>query len=189
MKKIIFIIMGILILITACARPPTEEINRAVEALNRAENDSAAVNYAANTLNRARDALARMQVEVNSKRFDSARIFASDVINFSERAINEGQAAVARARDDATGLLASIRTLITETETAVYTAISNDFYLDLDALEQNFDSAINEFENAMENLQANNYQEAVESGQRARSALSSITGNISEAAQALSGKR
>ena len=122
MKKNIFIMIGIFFVLTACAKPPTEEMNKAIEALNRAENDYEAVTYAGNTLNRAREALQKMQDEAASKRFDSAKIFAGDVVTYAERAVSEGKANASRIQEEAANLVSGLRIPLSETESALNTA-------------------------------------------------------------------
>ena len=189
MKKIPIILAAILILFVSCAKPPTEEMNKAIETLIRAENDPDALIYAGNTLNRARESLLRMQEEAGSKRYETAKTYAADVIIYAERAVNEGRANAARARDEAAGLLDSLRIPLTETESILNTARTNNIQLDFNDLETSLDSARNSYEDAKSSLSANDFEDAINRGQSARSALSAVNAEINEAAQALSGKK
>jgi hypothetical protein len=75
---ILLIILGLIL--TACAKPPTEEMDNALAALTRAENDPDAVMYAANLIARARSALTQLQAEAAAKRYDAARTYAQETI-------------------------------------------------------------------------------------------------------------
>jgi len=89
-----------------CAKPPTEDMNNAAEAVTRAENDKDAVTYAFNSITRAKDALARMNVEADAKRYDAAKSYAAEAIAAAERAIADGRAGAERARNEASALVA-----------------------------------------------------------------------------------
>ena len=188
LTKTLFILIGVLVLLSACAKPPVEEMNKAIDALNRAENDYDAVTYAGNTLNRAREALARMQEEVDSKRFDSAKTYAADVVTYAERAMSEGRSNAAWAREEAANLLESLRTPLAQTESALNGARASNADLDYNALTNSLDSANRNYGNAEQSLQANNYADAITRGQDVRSTLSDINASINAAAQALSSK-
>ena len=187
-RKTLFILIGALILLSACAKPPVDEMNRAIDALNRAENDYDAVTYAQNTLNRAREALVMMQEEADSKRFDSAKTYAADVVNYAERAMSEGRANGSRAREEAASLLESLRTPLAETESALNTARANNANLDFNALGNSLDSANLNYRNARQSLEANNFADAISRGQSVRLTLDEINANMRIAAQDLSSK-
>jgi hypothetical protein len=192
-KTLVFLtgaaLLAVALLCISCVKPPTEEMNRAVEALSRAENDIDAVNYAGSILARARDAMTKMQEEANLKRFDSAKLFAADVVNLSERAITEGKAGAARAREEASSLLDSIRSSIVETQTALNEARGQNLDLDYDALTATLNAARTTFDSAQSSLGAGNYPDAIEKGRMVRSILSDINVKISEGVQVILGKK
>ena len=188
MKKIIFLITAVFILFLSCERPPEEEMNRAIEALNRAENDYNAVNYGGNLLDRARSALTLMHEEASSKRFDSARNFAAEVINFSDRAISEGRLNADRARSEAANLVLSLAQSLHETETAINSSRVSNMVLDYNELDSLFDSAKSEHETAEQNINDGRFQDALNRAHNVRSLLSFINTRISEAVRAVSGK-
>ena len=190
MKKILIVLLAVFLILLSCARPPTEEMNRAIEALNLAENDVNAVLYAPNYLSRAREALVRMQEEADSKRFESAKVYAVEVITNAERAVNEGSNAVGRGRDEALNILNNLRVSMSETETNLDTAkqIPN-LQLDFNSLDGLFDTAKGTYQNAQQSFSNNNYPDAVTKGQTVRSILSDINTSISGAAVATSQKK
>ena len=188
MIKKIMVIFGIFLVLTACEKPPADDMNKAIETLNRAENDFEAVTYAANTLNRARDALQKMQEEAASKRYESAKIYAGDVVTYAERAVSEGKAAAIRLRDEAANAVGSLQVILAETILALNTARLNNIQVDFSELGRILDAAKIDLENAGRSLAANNFQEAINKSQSIRSALGDITSRINEAARELSKK-
>jgi len=193
MKKINIALLIVCILafvISACAKPPTEEMNRAEDAVTRAENDADAVAFAPNTLVRARDALIKMNTEADAKRYDSAKNYAAEAISNAERAVTEGRAGAVRARDEAANIINSVGNLLSETTNALNTAKQvPNLQLDFDALSWDLDAARRLYDDARQNLQANNTREAIARAENARSILSGINAKITDAAQAASRKQ
>jgi len=186
MKKIINAISVVFIfalVVSACSAPPTEEMQKARDAVTRAESDADAVAYAGNSIVRARDALTRMESEADSKNYDTAKEFAAEAINNAERAIADGQSAKERSRSEAAALLDSLQSLIAETLSAINNARSvPNILLDFDVLTQDMDEARRAYDEARQSFQAGNYQDTVTKGQTARAFLSSINTMISDAA-------
>ena len=189
MKKIIFVLFGMGIILLACARPPTEEMNRAIQALDRAENDTGALLYAPNYLSRAREALTMMQEEANSKRFDSARNHAEDVIANAERAITEGSIAARRAEDEALNLLNGLRAPLAEMESYLNAARQEEnILLDFDPLDELLETARAGYESAQQSLSEGDYPDAIDKGQVVRSILGDVNNQLSQAALAVAQK-
>ena len=175
----------LVLVLAACAKAPLEEMNAANDAVTRAENDANAVNYAGNTLIRARDVLTRMQSEADARRFDAAKSLASEAISLAERAIADGRTAAARARDEAANFVGGLAAPLAETANALGAArqVSN-LNLDIDSLEYDLDSAYQTFDNAQRSLAAENYGDAITQGQNVRSLLSGINTRLNTATQA-----
>jgi mannitol-specific phosphotransferase system IIBC component len=164
-------------------------MNRAHDAVIRAENDADAVTYAPNILIRARDALTRMENEADAKRYDAAKNFAAEAINNAERAITEGRTGAGRAREEATRLIDSLSGLLAETLSAINAAREiQGIQLDFDALMNEMDLARRAYEAARQSIQANNFLEAINQGQTVRSLLSGINTMLTGAAQVISRK-
>ena len=193
MKKIIFTLKVVLILgiaLTACSTPPTEEMQRAQDAVIRAESDPEAVAYGGNALIRARDALTRMQSEADAKRYDTAKEFAAEAISNAERAITDGQTGATRARSEAENLLYSLADPLAETSSALSTARQvENLILDFSALSQDMDLARRIYDEAWQDLGNDNNQGAIDKGQNVRSMLSDINSKILDAAQTTSRKQ
>ena len=178
------------LILAACATPPTEDMNKAQDAVTRAENDADAVAYAPNTLVRARDALTKMQSEADAKRYDSAKSYAADAISNAEKAISDGQAGAARARDEAATLVNGLAVPLEETTNALNTARAADnINLDYDTLSGDLDTAHQTYNDAQQSLGADNYPDAIAKGQNVRSMLSDINSSINGAALAASRKQ
>ncbi|MCL2233671.1 MAG: DUF4398 domain-containing protein [Treponema sp.] len=187
MKKHNLLLPALLIfglVMAACATPPVEEMDRAHDAVIRAESDANAVNYAGNLLTLARDTLTRMQSEADARRFDAARNFAAEAINLAERAIVEGETGAARARDEAANLLNVLSAPLAETTNAVNAARqAGNLDLDFDALSEDLELARRSYNNARQSLAADHYNDALTLGHDTRTLLTYINGRLNAAAQ------
>ncbi|MCL2762737.1 MAG: DUF4398 domain-containing protein [Treponema sp.] len=172
------------VLFVGCAKPPTDEMNRAAEAVTRAENDNDAVTYAANSLARARDALAKMYAEANSKRYDAAKSLATEALNAAERAINEGRTGAARARDEAAAIVSQLPSLVVETEQGLSAARISGLPLDFSALNSDFAAARSNADQAQTAFSDSQYQDAINRGRSARAGLNDINQQLSSAVTA-----
>jgi HEPN domain-containing protein len=187
--KIICAMLACTMVAVACAKPPTAEMNNAIEAVARAENDADAVLYAANTLARARDALDRMQREAESKRYDAAKTYAAEAVTTAERAIADGRAGAVRARTEAAALVDSLGPAIAETEQGISAARSARLGLDFPALNRELDRAKINTDLAKAALTDSRYNEALEKGRSAQAGLSDINRQLSDAVMASSRKK
>jgi hypothetical protein len=189
MKVKFFYVIVAAALVFSCAKPPLTEMENAREAVFRAENDEDAVIYAGGTLARARDAVRRMQVEADSKRYDAARTRAEEAIDAAQRAITEGKAGAARARDEAASLLAGLGTAIEDAERNINGAHSSMLDLDYDGLNGDLNAANDTLYLAQADHEQGMYQDAIEKGRDVRSTVGDINQKISNAAGASSPKK
>ena len=191
MKKLNLILLALIIIgMAACAKPPTDEMNRAHDAVIRAESDVNAVNYAGNSLVRARDALARMESEAEAKRYDAAKNFAAEAISAAEKAIADGKTGADRAKDEAVNLLNSLPGPLAETSDALSAAEQlHNINLDFDRLFEDLDMANETYDSARVSLAGNNYNDAINKGHSVRVVLGEINASLSEAVQAISRKQ
>ncbi|MDR0457374.1 MAG: DUF4398 domain-containing protein [Treponema sp.] len=176
-------------LVMGCAKPPTEEMDMAAEAVTRAENDYDAVTYAKNSVVRAQDALARMNQEAAAKRYDAAKSYAAEAIAAAERAINEGRTGAARARDEAAALVSQLKPLITETGQGIEAARAAKLPLDFYSIDRDFDTAQYNTNEAQSALSGGRYQSAIDRGRSARSGLNTINQQLSVAVLGVSRKK
>jgi hypothetical protein len=187
------LICGLIVLslvIGACAKPPTEEMDNAAAAVTRAENDADAVTYAGSTLSRARDALSRMKTEAESKRYDAAKTYAAEAIAAADKAIADGRSGAVRAREEAVSLVDGLKPAIAETEQTIRSARARGtVQIDFNTVNQDFDAARRSADQAAVSLAGNNYQDALDKGRSARAGLSDINARISSAATAASRKK
>jgi hypothetical protein len=172
-----------------CAKPPRAEMESATLAVARAENDADAVLYAGNSLLRARDALNRMNVEANSKRYDAAKTYAAEATAAADKALADGRAGAIRARDEAAALLAGLAPVIIETEQGLQSAMKAELDLDFAALDRDFQTARQNAAEAEAALSENEYQTALDMGRSAQAGLSDINQQLSGAAMAVSRKK
>ena len=166
---------------TGCAKPPLAEMENAKEAVFRAENDADAVAFGATHLTRARNALRRMQVEADSKRYDAAKTYAAEAVIAAEQAINEGKSAASRVRNEAEALLTGLSAEIEETARNLNGARYANMNLDYEQLNGELNSARNAADTAERERANGRYQAALDNGKKARSVLSGINQKISAA--------
>jgi len=174
------------LVLVACATPPKEDMDKALDAVFRAESDPDAVTYAPLLLVRARDALTRMQSEADAKNYDEARRFAAEAINNAERAISDGRVAAARAREEAANLLATLPNNLAETSNTINAA---EALPGLEELSGEVDLAHNTYNDAQQHFEENNYIDAISNGETVRSLLSDVNARINGAAGAASRKK
>jgi len=193
MKKLIItlaVVFALGLVLAACATPPTEEMNKAQDAVTRAENDADAVTYAGDTVAAARNSLSRMQDEANAKRYGPAKTLAQEAIDNAEKAIADGQAASERAKQEAANLLNGLAAPLADTSNALDAAKQvQNVPLDFDAVSGQMDSARQTYTDAQQDLSAENYDDAVTKGQTVRSQLSDINSKINNAVQSTSRKK
>jgi len=192
MKKlsVVFIIIFVLGLVSACSTPPKEEMEKAHDAVTRAENDANAVTYASNILVRARDALTRMENEAEAKRYDTAKTYAAEAVTQAERAIAEGRTGAARIKDEAENLVNSLAAPLAETAKSLDAAWQAEtIMLDFGSLNTDLEEARRTYGDARQSIENSRYREAVSQGQTVRSILSGINAALTEGVQAVSRKQ
>lgn len=188
-NKFIFTFCIFLFLLAGCAKPPVAEMENAKEAVFRAENDADAVLYAGSALAQARDALNRMQVEVDSKRYDSAKTFAIEAADAANRAIADGKTGAKRVKDEADVFLSSLRQSIEETAKNINNARNSRLALDFNALNSDLTKARDTTDQAEVAQVMGRYQEALDKGRDVRSILGGINERLTNAATASSAKK
>jgi hypothetical protein len=185
-----FAFVVVLLNFVSCATPPTDEMNAAEEAVTRAENTPEVPRYAANTLARAKEALTNMKTEADAKRYDSAKNFAQEAVQAAEKAISDAKSQAVRARDDANTALNALRAAISETENAITQGKKNSkLKLNWPQLDNDFDAAKSIAAEAESAASAQRYSDVVERSSTARTALGTITAQISQASLALTRKK
>jgi len=188
-NKIVFTFCIIFVFLVGCAKPPVSEMENAKEAVFRAENDADAVLYAGSTLAQARDALRRMQIEADSKRYDGAKTFAIEAANAANKAITDGKTGARRVRDEAEAFLSGLRQAIEETARNINNARNSKLALNFNALNRELNNARDTADMAEIDQAMGRYQEALDKGKNARSILSGINEKLTNAATASSGKK
>ena len=188
-SSILCLVLVLAVFAVSCAKPPTEEMNNATEAVIRAENDPDAATYARNSLARARDALSKMNDEAASKRYDAARSYAAEAIAAAERAISDGRAEAQRVRSEASNIISQLRPLIAETEQGINAAQAAGLPLDFDAIDVEFDAVRRATDQAEVAFSATRYQDAVDRGRTARRGITNINQQLSAASMAVTRKK
>jgi hypothetical protein len=190
LKYVFLTFIVVTALVTGCAKPPVEEMNNAVAAVSRAENDPDVVNYATNALARAREALSQMQAEADAKRYDNAKNLAADAQSLAEKAISDSRAAALRIRDEADSAIKAMQNAISETEQTLNNARrSRPAGVDINKLDRDFAGARSTADQAVIAQAESRYREAIDKSQTVRSALSAITSSLSQTVIAASRKK
>jgi hypothetical protein len=190
LKKTLIYSLPVLVLFAAgCARPPTEELNNAIEAVIQAENDINAVNYAGHILARARDALALMQSEAASKRYDSAKSYAAEAISAAEQAMREGRTVALRIREEAASAISELPPLISETGQGIDSAKDADLSLDFNSVDRSFMEAVQNNNEARLALSNGQYRDAIDLSRDVRLRLNGINQQLSNAAMSAARKK
>jgi len=180
--KSIYILIAVAVLVLGCAKPPLEEMDKAREAVFKAENDTNAVQYAQGTLARARDALRRMQMDADSKNYDGAKTNAAEAIAAAEKAINDGREGARRANTEADTLITGLRTEIEETTKNVASARYSNMALDYSALDRTIVNAHNIVDQAEVDQLMGRTQDALDKARIVRADLSDINQKVANAA-------
>ena len=182
MNRFYYIFFVLFILFLGCEQPPTAEMDSAIEAVFRAENDADAVMYASGTLARARNAIELMQQEAASKRYDAARTHAAEAIAAAEKAIIDGKTGAQRTVTDSSSLVSGLRQEIEETSKNVNGARYSMMDLDYDSLDRRIVNAHNTADQAEFDQAAGSHQSAIDKAAAVRSELASINQIVSNAA-------
>jgi hypothetical protein len=180
--KLIYIFCIVLVLFTGCAKPPVEEMEKAREAVFKAENDANAVQYASGTLARARDAIKRMEMEADSKNYEAAKNLAVEAIAAAEKAINDGRISAQRAGEEANSLISGLRVEIDETTRNVAAARYSQLALDYNAIDKSIVNAHNKTDQAEVDQLMGRNQEALEKARSVRADLNDINQKVANAA-------
>jgi len=186
-NSLICVLLVSLALMTGCSKgEPTEEMNKAEEAVARAENDPDAVSYSGNLIAQAKESLARMYEEADAKNYDSVLDYAANAITFSQRAIDEGRSAATRKRDEANNIISGLRSQIQETGQRINTAKAADLPLDFGSIDSDFNSAQRTFDQAQSAMSGSRYQEAIFLSNSVRASLNAVNQKLGNAAMEVS---
>ena len=177
----VYILFIVLVLMAGCAKPPEVEMQNAVEAVFRAENDPNAALYASGTLMRAKTALQQMHAESDHKRYDAAKTYALEAITLAERAIQEGQTGASRIVEESSSLIGDLRQEIEETQRNVNGARYSRLDLDYNQLDKEIVNALELADRVEANQASGNYQEALQGAKELRADLASINQRVAGA--------
>ncbi|GMO28536.1 MAG: hypothetical protein Ta2F_03920 [Termitinemataceae bacterium] len=165
----------------SCAKPPTEEMNNAIAAVARAENDKDVPTYAPNSLSKAREALTNMQTEADAKRYDSAKNLAEEAVRLAEKAVSDSKLALSRAKDDAAVAVAALEDAVSETDQNIKDAKkSGQRGIDFVQVDQDLADAKVVVDEAVAANNDSKYKEAIGKSQQARSQLGNITSRLTQ---------
>jgi uncharacterized protein YicC (UPF0701 family) len=180
--KLIYIFCIVSVLVLGCAKPPAEEMQKAYEAVFKAENDADAAKYARSTLLRARDAIKRMETEADSKNYEAAKTYAAEAIAAADKAIADGRNSARRAGEETDSIIAGLRVEIEETTKNVASARYSQLALDYDSIDKTIVNAHNTTDQAEIDQAMGRTQEAQEKVRKVRTDLNDINQKIANTA-------
>lgn len=114
-------VLLLLLLVSGCAKPPTEEIEAAKAAIEAAKAAEADV-YAPNEFGAAQSALADAEAKVGNKKYDLAKTSAIQAKEKADAAVTAAGPAKAKAKAEAEQQLTEARAAVTEVKGMIETA-------------------------------------------------------------------
>jgi len=185
-KPVFIICVFLALVMSGCEKPPLAEMENARERVFQAENDANASLYAASTLERAKNALSRMQDEADNKRYDAAKTYAAEAISLADRAILDGRLGASRVSEEAsdTSLVPELRKDIEDTERNINGARYNQMVLDYDALDKEIVNIHNTTDQIEVDQAMGRHQQAMDKAGAVRTELAEINQKVAGAVTA-----
>jgi len=193
-KTKMYLVLGLAaaaLAMSTCAKPPTEEMDQAREAVERASKDPDAVRYSGALLAKAKESLTNMEAAAEKKRYDEAKTLASEAKSTAEKAITDGRALAAKERSDAEAAVALAEQARELAEKTVSEAKGGPALadLDFDAVDSDMEAAGALLDAAKKSLQEKSFPQTAENAGKARTAYTGVVSLISQAAVASSPKK
>lgn len=174
----------------SCAKPPTAEVEAAKAAVARAEQDKDAQVYAPDSLRRATDALARMDAELQAKRYDAVKALAAEAGQAADKAIADGKANKERVKTQATSLSGAVKAALAELDTALAAAKKvRGVKLDFKALDAEVAAQKDAAAAAEGAIGKGEFKQAADAFQAIQARVADIQARIAEAVRAVSKKK
>ncbi|MEJ5189289.1 DUF4398 domain-containing protein [Treponema sp. J25] len=174
----------------ACTQPPTAEMQKATEAVTKAQQDPLVPVYAPESLQRATDLLAQMNEAAAAKKYDTARKLALDAQAAAEQAISDAKTRQEQAKNEANQAIEALKKAFPEAETALAAARkARNPRINIEKLSQDLQKARDSLKTAESSYASGQYKAAYEAAIAGRNTLSKIVETISSAAQVSSKKK
>jgi hypothetical protein len=174
----------------SCAQPPKAEVEAAQAAIARAESDADVPVYAADSLARAKDTYARMQKELDAKKYDAAKSLAQETVQAADKAISDAKSNKERIKSSAATTLSAVKSAIPETEGALASARkTRGVKLDFAAAGSDLENIKRSVAAAEADFNGGSFKTALEKAEGAQSRLRDLNSRIAEAVRAVSRKK
>lgn len=118
----VLIVLLVLSLFVGCAKPPTEEMQKAAQQIAAAEKKEANI-YATELFDKASQALRSAEELVKGRKYDEAKKAAGEAIRLADQAAADVEAAKAKMRAEAELILGNIQKEMETLKSQVVTAI------------------------------------------------------------------
>lgn len=191
-KKLVVALISVALVaaLASCAKPPKAEIDAAKAAVVKAESDADVPTYAADSLARAKESLAKMQKEFDAKKYDAAKALAKETVQAAEKAVSDAKANKDRAKSSAASLLSSIKAALAEAEGALAAARkTRGVKLDFAASAAEIEAIKKSLASAEADYNGGAFKTALEKAESAQAKLRDLTNRISDAVRAVSRKK
>ena len=184
------VLLAALTLAFSCAQPPKAEVDAARAAVASAQNDSDIVMYTSDTLQEAKDALARMEQLLSQRKYPEAKAAANQATSLAASAKQEVAGAKMKVRNDASDLIADAKKQLAALLPTISAAKRvKPHGLDLAALDNDLAAARTKLADADSALSAGKFIDARDGATSVKAALSDIEKRVSDAIQAARKKK
>lgn len=183
-------LLAMIALVFSCAQPPKAEVDAARAAVAAAQQDPDIVTYSAETLQQAKDALARMEQFLNDRKYPEAKAAATQAASLAASAKQEVAGAKLKAKNDATDLIAGAKQQLAALLPTISAAKrAKPAGLDLATLDKDLAAARAKLADADSALAAGRYADARDGAGAAQAAFSDLEKRVADAVQAVRKKK
>lgn len=177
------LIMGLTLVVVACAKPPTQELDAAKAALDAAKAAEAEV-YAPDTYRSASNTLNEANAKVEQKDYEGAKASAIQAKEVADRAKSEADTNKRQTRDEAQAVINRVAPGLTDARTSLGNAPrGKGADEDLDQLNADLGQAESNLSDARGSLNSGKYKDALSQARSSESKLSPIQSSVQMANQ------
>jgi len=186
--RLFAVLLAATLVVAACAKPPEEVIDQARQALRSAEGAGAAT-YAPESWNRAKQAEAALETELEAqggrlallRGYKKAAALAEELAAAATQAAAEATRKTADLRTELTGAMSELRSLL-QTARNRLASIPTTVRIDRTGLRARLNAAAERIDQAQRSLDAGRFDEALSGSAEARESVRAVLRTIEAAA-------